>query len=157
MVTLQDPGLDAALLGTGLTPMLDELEALAQRYAGERTRAELGQPWRPGFSKLHKLMASLEAWLGYCPAKQRRQFLQRLQPVVQAAWGLHDSVQVGGVEVSTVQECVGWICDSTHISVGVTPTPAMPVCLSCMWCAPRSSGPCRQVYSSEVAAGLDAA
>ena len=95
MVTLQEPGLDAALLGTGLTPMLAELEALAQRYAQERTRAELGQAWRPGLSKLHKLMASLEAWLGYCPAKQRRQFLQRLQPVVEAAWGLHDSVQVG--------------------------------------------------------------
>jgi len=93
-VTLQEPGLDAALLGPGPTPMLAELEALAQRYAEERTRAELGQPWRQGLSKLHKLMASLEAWLGYCPAKQRRQFLQSLQPVVQAAWGLQGPPQV---------------------------------------------------------------
>ena len=86
--------MDAALLGPGPTPMLAELEALAQRYAEERTRAELGQAWRPGLSKLHKLMASLEAWLGYCPAKQRRQFLQSLQPVVQAAWGLQGPLQV---------------------------------------------------------------
>ena len=93
VVTLQEPGLDAALLGPGPTPMLAELEALAQRYAEERTRAELGQAWRPGLSKLHKLMASLEAWLGYCPAKQR-QFLQSLQPVVQAAWGLQGPLQV---------------------------------------------------------------
>ena len=74
--------------------MLAELETLAQRYANERTRAELGQAWRPGLSRLHKLMASLEAWLGYCPAKQRRQFLHSLQPLVQAAWALQGSVQV---------------------------------------------------------------
>ena len=94
VVTLQEPGLDAALLGPGPTPMLAELETLAQRYANERTRAELGQAWRPGLSRLHKLMASLEAWLGYCPAKQRRQFLHSLQPLVQAAWALQGSVQV---------------------------------------------------------------
>ncbi|DBA71008.1 hypothetical protein WJX79_008093 [Trebouxia sp. C0005] len=93
VVTLQEPGLDAALLGPGPTPMLAELDTLAQRYAEERTRAELGQAWRPGLSKLHKLMASLEAWLGYCPAKQRRHFLQSLQPLVQAAWGLKGPLQ----------------------------------------------------------------
>lgn len=74
--------------------MLAELQALAQRYAHQRTRAELGQAWRPGLMRLQKLMASLEAWLGYCPAKQRRQFLQSLQPMLQAAWGLQTRVQV---------------------------------------------------------------
>ena len=93
-MTLQEPGLDAALLGPGPPPMRDEREALAQRDAEARPRAEWGQPWRQGLSKLHKLMASLEAWLGYCPAKQRRQFLQSLQPVVQAAWGLQAPPQV---------------------------------------------------------------
>ena len=94
VVTLQNPALDAPLLSPGEPPMLAELQALAQRYAQQRTRAELGQAWRPGLSRLHKLMASLEAWLGYCPAKQRRQFLQSLQPMLQAAWGLHPQVQV---------------------------------------------------------------
>lgn len=94
VVTLQNPALDAPLLGPGEPPMLAELQALAQRYAHQRTRAELGQAWRPGLSRLHKLMASLEAWLGYCPAKQRRQFLQSLQPMLQGAWGLHAQVQV---------------------------------------------------------------
>lgn len=94
VVTLQNPALDAPLLGPGDPPMLAELQALAQRYAHQRTRAELGQAWRPGLTRLHKLMASLEAWLGYCPAKQRRQFLQSLQPMLQAAWGLHPHVQV---------------------------------------------------------------
>ena len=94
VVTLQNPGLDAPLLGPGDPPMLADLEALAQRYAQQRTRAELGQAWRPGLARLHKLMASLEAWLGYCPAKQRRQFLQSLQPMLQAAWGLRANLQV---------------------------------------------------------------
>ena len=94
VVTLQEQALDAPLLGPGEPPMLAELQALAQRYAHQRTRAELGQAWRPGLSRLHKLMASLEAWLGYCPAKQRRQFLQSLQPMLQAAWGLHAQEQV---------------------------------------------------------------
>ena len=89
VVTLQNPALDAPLLGSGEPPMLAELQALAQRYAHQRTRAELGQAWRPGLLRLHKLMASLEAWLGYCPAKQRRRFLQSLQPMLQSAWGLH--------------------------------------------------------------------
>lgn len=89
VVTLQNPALDAPLLGSGEPPMLAELQALAQRYANQRTRAELGQAWRPGLLRLHKLMASLEAWLGYCPAKQRRHFLQSLQPMLQSAWGLH--------------------------------------------------------------------
>lgn len=89
VVTLQNPALDAPLLGSGEPPMLTELQALAQRYANQRTRAELGQAWRPGLLRLHKLMASLEAWLGYCPAKQRRRFLQSLQPMLQSAWGLH--------------------------------------------------------------------
>lgn len=94
VVTLQNPALDAPLLGPGDPPMLSELQALAQRYAQQRTRAELGQAWRPGLARLHKLMASLEAWLGYCPAKQRRQFLQSLQPMLQQAWGLHADLQV---------------------------------------------------------------
>ena len=94
VVTLQNPALDAPLLGPGDPPMLAELQALAQRYAQQRTRAELGQAWRPGLARLHKLMASLEAWLGYCPAKQRRQFLQSLQPMLQEAWGLHADMQV---------------------------------------------------------------
>ena len=94
VVTLQDPALDAPLLSPGEPPILAELQALAQRYAHQRTRAELGQAWRPGLSRLHKLMASIEAWLGYCPAKQRRQFLQSLQPMLQAAWGLPAQVQV---------------------------------------------------------------
>ncbi len=106
-MTLQEPGLDAALLGPAPTPMLAELEALAQRYAHQRTRAELGQAWRPGLSKLHKLMASLEAWLGYCSAKQRRQFLQSLQPVVQAAWALHgQSVQVSQAVAMALLPCM---------------------------------------------------
>lgn len=94
VVTLQNPALDAPLLGPGEPPMLADLQALAQRYAQQRTRAELGQAWRPGLSRLHKLMASLEAWLGYCPAKQRRHFLHSLQPMLQAAWGLHAEAQV---------------------------------------------------------------
>ena len=84
MVTLQEPA----------TPVLADLEQLAQRYAQQRTRAELGQPWRPGLLRLHKLLASLEAWLGHCPAKQRRQFLAELQPIMEDAWALQGSVQV---------------------------------------------------------------
>ncbi|KAL3138447.1 hypothetical protein ABBQ32_006237 [Trebouxia sp. C0010 RCD-2024] len=100
VVTLQNPALDAPLLGSGEPPMLTELQALAQRYANQRTRAELGQAWRPGLLRLHKLMASLEAWLGYCPAKQRRRFLQSLQPMLQSAWGLHPPpMQEGAVPV----------------------------------------------------------
>ena len=83
--------LDAPLLGgsaggSAEPPLLQDLDELAQQYAGRRTRAELAQAWRPGLNKLDKLLFSLDAWMGHCSLKLRRQFLQKLQPLVQAAW-----------------------------------------------------------------------
>lgn len=91
MAVVHDAELDAPLLGqsprsTADPPLLQDLEDLAQQYASQRTRAELAQAWRPGLNKLDKMMLSLDAWMAHCSVKLRRQLLQKLQPLVQAAW-----------------------------------------------------------------------
>ena len=94
VVVVQDAELDAPLLGGSPRsmadpPLLQDLDRLAQQYASQRTRAELAQAWRPGLNKLDKMMMSLDAWMGHCSVKLRRQLLQKLQPVVQAAWEVY--------------------------------------------------------------------
>lgn len=101
---VQNAELDAPLLGGSAggfaePPLVQDLEQLAKQYAGRRTRAELAQVWRPGLSKLDKLLFSLDAWMGHCPVKLRRQFLQRLQPLVQAAWEVSGAPSVSPAAV----------------------------------------------------------
>lgn len=106
VVVVQDAELDAPLLGasprgTADPPLMQDLDELAQQYASQRTRAELAQAWRPGLNKLDKMMMSLDAWMGQCSVKLRRQFLQKLQPLVQAAWEVY-----GPPLVSHLRHCL---------------------------------------------------
>lgn len=103
--------LDAPLLGQSPrgaadSPMMQDLEDLAQQYASQRTRAELAQAWRPGLNKLDKMMMSLDAWMSHCPVKLRRQFLQKLQPLVQAAWEVYGPPVVSHSEVASDSICI---------------------------------------------------